>query len=79
MNIDLYSDRAKQAIQSAQSRLPAKRHAIEINYRVRDMDRFLTQLTAAGIAVEKREDYDYGRFAWIRDPENNRIELYQPL
>jgi catechol 2,3-dioxygenase-like lactoylglutathione lyase family enzyme len=67
------------AIQSALSRLPAERHAVEINYRVRDMDGFLTQLTAAGIAIEKREDYDYGRFAWIRDPENNRIELYQPL
>jgi len=59
--------------------LPAERHAVEINYRVADIERFLAQLTAAGIAVEKREDYDYGRFAWIRDPENNRIELYQPL
>jgi hypothetical protein len=25
------------------------------------------------------EDYDYGRFAWIMDPEGNRIELWQPL
>ncbi len=77
-------DRAKRAtivfaIQSAESVLPADRHAVEINYRVADIERFLAQLTAAGIAVEKREDYDYGRFAWIRDPENNRIELYQPL
>jgi hypothetical protein len=23
----------------------------------------------------KREDYDYGRFAWILDREGNRIEL----
>jgi catechol 2,3-dioxygenase-like lactoylglutathione lyase family enzyme len=67
------------AIQSAASTLPAERHAVEINYRVPDMDRFLAQLTAAGIPIEKREDYDYGRFAWIRDPENNRVELYQPL
>src|SRR5262245_10782194 len=67
------------AIQSAASRLPAERHAVEINYRVADLDGLLSQLTAAGIAVEKREDYDYGRFAWLRDPENNRIELYQPL
>src|SRR6266571_2478060 len=27
----------------------------------------------------KREDYDYGRFAWIMDPEGNRIELWQPI
>jgi predicted enzyme related to lactoylglutathione lyase len=67
------------AIQSAKSRLPAERHAIEINYRVRDLDGLLAQLMASGIPIEKREDYDYGRFAWIHDPENNRIELYQPL
>src|SRR5258708_33364565 len=67
------------AIQSAASTLPAERHAIEINYRVLDIERFLAQLSAAGISIEKREDYDYGRFAWIRDPENNRIELFQPL
>jgi predicted enzyme related to lactoylglutathione lyase len=66
------------AIQSAKSHLPAERHAVEINYRVADLDRLLNQLNAAGIAVEKREDYDYGRFAWIRDPENNRLELYEP-
>src|SRR5262245_51269508 len=66
------------AIQSAKSKLPHERHAIEINYRVTDLDKLLTQLQSAEIAVEKREDYDYGCFAWIRDPENNRIELYQP-
>jgi predicted enzyme related to lactoylglutathione lyase len=27
----------------------------------------------------KREDASYGRFAWIVDPEGNRIELWQPL
>jgi predicted enzyme related to lactoylglutathione lyase len=26
-----------------------------------------------------RQDYDYGRFAWILDPEGNRIELWEPL
>ena len=66
------------AIQSAKSKLPHERHAVEINYRVTDLDRLLTQLQAAGVTVEKREDYDYGCFAWIHDPENNRIELYQP-
>jgi predicted enzyme related to lactoylglutathione lyase len=77
-------DRAKRAtvvfaIQSAKSTLPRERHAVEINYRIPDLDRFLDQLTAAGIAIEKRQEYDYGRFAWLSDPENNRIEVYQPL
>jgi len=22
--------------------------------------------------------YDYGRFAWIMDPEGNKIELWEP-
>jgi predicted enzyme related to lactoylglutathione lyase len=25
-----------------------------------------------------REDYEYGRFAWIMDPEGNRVELWEP-
>jgi predicted enzyme related to lactoylglutathione lyase len=39
----------------------------------------VAQLKADGIVVEKTEDFDYGRFAWIKDPEGNRIELYQSL
>ena len=51
-----------------------------INYRVDDLDALLAQLTSAGVTIDpKREDYDFGRFAWIVDPEGNRIELWQPL
>jgi predicted enzyme related to lactoylglutathione lyase len=50
-----------------------------VNYRVANLDRMLEQLRQAGIAIEKVEDYDYGRFAWITDPEDNRIELWQPI
>jgi predicted enzyme related to lactoylglutathione lyase len=51
-----------------------------VNYRVDDLDALLDQLRAADVAIDpKREDYDYGRFAWITDPEGNRIELWQPL
>lgn len=49
-----------------------------INYRVADLDRMLEQLRSEGVAVEKIENYDYGRFAWISDPEGNRIELWEP-
>ena len=49
------------------------------NFRVRDLDAMLAQLRAAGADVEdKVEDTDYGRFGWVRDPEGNRIELWQP-
>ena len=31
------------------------------------------------LASLARQDEGYGSFAWIRDPEGNRIELYQGL
>ena len=50
-----------------------------INYRVDDLDALLAALKEEGVEIDqKREDYDYGRFAWIMDPEGNRIELWEP-
>jgi catechol 2,3-dioxygenase-like lactoylglutathione lyase family enzyme len=49
-----------------------------INYRVSNLERMLDQLRRGGVKVENVEDYDYGRFAWITDPEGNRIELWEP-
>ena len=47
-----------------------------INYRVDELDRFLAALEAEGVEIDPQgEEYDYGRFAWIMDPEGNRIEL----
>jgi len=49
-----------------------------INYRVANLEHMLKQLRRSKVKVEKVEDYDYGRFAWITDPEGNRIELWEP-
>src|SRR5881394_1507592 len=54
------------------------RPAFMINYRVASLDKMLAQLKQNGVTIEKVEDYDYGRFAWITDPEGNRIELWEP-
>ncbi len=50
-----------------------------LNYRVRDLDGLLDALRAEGVRIdEKREDHDYGRFAWIYDLEGNKVELWEP-
>jgi predicted enzyme related to lactoylglutathione lyase len=50
-----------------------------INYRVDDLDALLESLRAAGVEVAGGiDEYPYGRFAWIVDPEGNRVELWEP-
>jgi len=50
-----------------------------INFRVKDLDSLLEQLKREGVTVdEKTEEYEYGKFGWIIDPEGNRIELWEP-
>jgi predicted enzyme related to lactoylglutathione lyase len=50
-----------------------------INYLVDDLDAILAKLSAEGVRIDpKREDCDYGRFAWIFDPDGNKIELWEP-
>jgi predicted enzyme related to lactoylglutathione lyase len=50
-----------------------------LNYRVDDLDALLEALRAEGVEIDpKHEDYPYGRFAWITDPEGNKIELWEP-
>lgn len=67
------------SISQTDKQLSSGRHEFEVNYRVDDLHAFIAQLEADGIGTEKVEEFDYGRFAWVRDPDNNRIELYEPL
>jgi predicted enzyme related to lactoylglutathione lyase len=51
-----------------------------INYRVDDMDALLEKLKAADVWIDPtRDDSEYGKFAWIKDCDGNRVELWQPL
>ena len=52
--------------------------AYMIDYAVDDMDAFVARLTARGVEILKRTDDASGRFAWIMDPEGNKIELWEP-
>jgi predicted enzyme related to lactoylglutathione lyase len=47
-----------------------------LNIRVEGMDLLLDELATNSATVDPhREAHDYGNFAWIIDPEGNRVEL----
>src|SRR3954454_6804612 len=50
-----------------------------LNLRVTELDDLVASLEAAGIAVERRPEWDgeYGRFARIHDPEGLPLELWE--
>ena len=50
-----------------------------INLRVDDLDGMIAELEPKGIAILGRQDEDYGRFAWILDPDGVKVELFQQL
>lgn len=50
-----------------------------INYRVDDLSELLTQLAEAGIEpIEGPLEETNGLFAWIMDPAQNKVELWEP-
>lgn len=50
-----------------------------INYRVDDLDEMLEGLHASGVqVVAGPESHENGKFAWILDPDGNKLELWQP-
>lgn len=50
-----------------------------MNFRVENLVELLTVLKEEGVTVVgKMEEYDYGKFGWILDPEGNKIELWEP-
>ncbi len=51
-----------------------------INYRVANLKRVVAQLKKEGVWIDPIgiEKSDYGQFAWIKDGEGNRVELWQP-
>ena len=50
-----------------------------INYRVADLHGLIAALREEGCQVlDKVDDSEYGKFAWVIDPEGNKVELWQP-
>ena len=56
------------------------RSSFMINYRVDNLDELLAQLRANGVEiVQGPESHENGKFAWIMDPEENKVELWEPM
>lgn len=51
-----------------------------INYRVDNMDELLDHLKQNGVEIHKGpESHENGKFAWIIDPDGNKLELWEPM
>jgi len=51
-----------------------------INYRVENLDELLEQLKQNGVEIlDEVADYEYGRFVHVLGPENQKIELWEPI
>jgi catechol 2,3-dioxygenase-like lactoylglutathione lyase family enzyme len=54
--------------------------AFMINYRVDHLDELLAQLRADGVTIAGGpESHENGKFAWIIDPDGNKVELWEPM
>ncbi|MCB9625406.1 MAG: VOC family protein [Sandaracinus sp.] len=50
-----------------------------INYRVDDLEDLLAKLREDGVEILKGpETHDNGLFAWLLDPDGNKLELWEP-
>ncbi|MCC6233946.1 MAG: VOC family protein [Verrucomicrobiales bacterium] len=50
-----------------------------INYRVEDVRALVDLLRSEGCHVlDSVEESEFGIFAWVMDPEGNKVELWQP-
>ena len=51
-----------------------------INYRVDNLDEMLASLKENGVEIQQGpESHENGKFAWIMDPDGNKVELWEPM
>lgn len=51
-----------------------------INFRVKDLQALLKKLKEEGVEIiGEMQEYEYGKFGWVMDPEGNKIELWEPV
>lgn len=70
----IWSVAAQESEQFAPSSAP-----FMINYRVEDLHALVAVLKEEGCEVlDKIDESDFGKFAWVIDPEGNKVELWEP-
>ena len=67
------------AVLSSSNDITAAPRTGQINYRVKSMTETLAHLESKGVAIERTEDHEYGKFAWVTDPDGNKIELWEAV
>lgn len=51
-----------------------------VNFRVQNIEGIVKELKVSGITVvDEIEEFEYGKFVHIMDPEGNKIELWEPV
>lgn len=49
------------------------------NFIVDDLETLHEVLASEGInQIDEMQDTEFGKFAWVLDPENNKVELWEP-
>jgi hypothetical protein len=65
------------AILPCENDINGKPRTGQINYRVKSMAAILSHLKSKDVAIDKTEDHEYGKFAWLSDPDGNKVELFE--
>ncbi|MGV6828331.1 MAG: VOC family protein [Flavobacteriales bacterium] len=58
---------------------PSKKEFM-MNFRVENLVELLKLLKEEGVTIiGEIQEFEYGKFGWILDPEGNKIELWEPI
>ena len=50
-----------------------------INYRVDNLEALLLELKRNKVKIiGEMQEFDYGKFAWVIDPDGRKVELWEP-
>jgi predicted enzyme related to lactoylglutathione lyase len=85
--IDVDNPNAKELAQTAWSPMKSdttyfspSEKPFMFNYRVENLVELLKVLKDEGVQiVGDIQEYPYGKFGWIMDPDGNKIELWEPI